>query len=946
MLRLHHGAAWSCSLEVQLLGHKVRSLTAVALGAALVTTVFQTLPASADTVLASPLHVNFQTETAVTPGGYLADYGQAYDASRGYGWVAQSDGTPLSLVGNGRERNVIVDKRMDTFMMPQSLPSSGIPTVGAWKANIANGTYNVTIGVGDPSYIDSVDVVNVEGTQIVNFTPTTSIPQTTASAKVTVTDGVLNMDEVGGTNTKIDYIDVVPVAAPAPTPVVTPTTAHYQFGTKKTKLADGYTLDDGAAFNGTYGWETESTGAPADYTKNAFYRGNLASNKLLNGFVQAQLSSGNGNHVTGKWEAAVANGTYKVTIGVGDPVYTNSTEWWSIEGTRMPIFTPWIFNAQESVTETVTVSDGRLTLDPIYGVNSKIDYVDIAPVGGSSSPVNTPSAPSLTVTSPDDVLGLGSRLVFSTVYNEPRTGLSVTLGNKSITTLNVTGLTVTAPFQLCAGQATSFSIAYGTTASVCVEYRPTVDAASLGTQVDQGTLVISSNDQTAPNYVVSLGAVNSENYGSYHEPTLQQIVDAIGYTDNVGVSNEPQQNSISASNSAIGDEVLAPYFKALNSSNPVQLVPLAQYQAQSAADSEGFGWYGYGSTAQHLLYSFQGGADGTNDGYGQNQLLMPAEKNCASCTGSQSFTPNGSFGFVDPFPGYTSYTDDSLNQGDWHNVRVYPAKDANGKVISGEYILGVEIKAPVDNSAKNWDYQDAVFLLTNATPDYTKKPYSAGFDAKTLSSFNGSQGGIDGTGFTSVQGAQNAKSISLSGGNLNVKAANDSNTSHTNALQMGVNAGDAFTIKSTLVGPFTSINTGNEQQGIFFGPDASHYIKAIVDYEGSARHVTVWEQNGSTGQSLATVVLPNVDGTNNAKSITLQISIDPSPQQSQFYNGDPRVTVSFATDGNSNFTTVGSTFNIPGSWITASTPAGIMTSSSGGTQFTATYADFSVSRDY
>ena len=109
-------------LEVsQLLGRRFRVVFAALLGSVLVTTVLPALPASAaDTVLDAPLRVNFQTAAATAPSGYLADYGQAYDATRGFGWVAQSNGAPLNLVGNGRERNVVTDKRMDTFMMPQS----------------------------------------------------------------------------------------------------------------------------------------------------------------------------------------------------------------------------------------------------------------------------------------------------------------------------------------------------------------------------------------------------------------------------------------------------------------------------------------------------------------------------------------------------------------------------------------------------------------------------------------------------------------------------------------------------------------------------------------------------------------------------------------------------------------------------------------------------------
>ena len=33
-------------------------------------------------------HVNFQSQTAPVPAGYVADYGQPYSDSQGFGWVA------------------------------------------------------------------------------------------------------------------------------------------------------------------------------------------------------------------------------------------------------------------------------------------------------------------------------------------------------------------------------------------------------------------------------------------------------------------------------------------------------------------------------------------------------------------------------------------------------------------------------------------------------------------------------------------------------------------------------------------------------------------------------------------------------------------------------------------------------------------------------------------
>src|SRR5205807_3821449 len=137
--------------------------------------------------------VNFQTQTTATPAGYSSDYGNAFSTTQRYGWEDLS-GTPYARVGLGRERNLVTDKRFDTFMHMQAPSGSGDTTPGRWELVVPNGTYSVTIGVGDPGYTDSHDVLNVEGVQVLDFTPVPSTPQTIVTATVTVSDGRLTID--------------------------------------------------------------------------------------------------------------------------------------------------------------------------------------------------------------------------------------------------------------------------------------------------------------------------------------------------------------------------------------------------------------------------------------------------------------------------------------------------------------------------------------------------------------------------------------------------------------------------------------------------------------------------------------------------------------------------------------------------------------------------------
>lgn len=160
-----------------------------------------------------PLRVNFQPQTSIVPAGYLADYGQAFDANRGFGWFNAAH-VATTFAGNGRERSAVSDKRLDTFVHMQ-LPagSTGVSGTAIWKASIANGTYRVTIGVGDPWATDSRNVVNVEGVKVLDFTPTASQRNYVVTATVTVNDTFLTVDPLGGMNTKINYVDVVPATS-------------------------------------------------------------------------------------------------------------------------------------------------------------------------------------------------------------------------------------------------------------------------------------------------------------------------------------------------------------------------------------------------------------------------------------------------------------------------------------------------------------------------------------------------------------------------------------------------------------------------------------------------------------------------------------------------------------------------------------------------------------
>lgn len=165
--------------------------------------------------------VNFQPETSTVPGYYVKDYGQAYDAvGRKFGWVQQSSATPVSVVGNARDRNKLNDDHLDTFMHMQydqvAQPAAGsVPVSARWQHVVANGTYDVTVSVGDATAIDSTHRLVIEGdVAIASFKPTNATRFEQVTVRVNVADGAITVDAAGGRNTKINFVDIDRVTLP------------------------------------------------------------------------------------------------------------------------------------------------------------------------------------------------------------------------------------------------------------------------------------------------------------------------------------------------------------------------------------------------------------------------------------------------------------------------------------------------------------------------------------------------------------------------------------------------------------------------------------------------------------------------------------------------------------------------------------------------------------
>ncbi|KUL29618.1 Ig-like domain-containing protein [Actinoplanes awajinensis] len=273
---------------------------------------------------------------------------------------------------------------------------------------------------------------------------------------------------------------VVPAPAHAADPP--PFALNVDFSDAATAPAPGYVRDSGGAYTAArgYGWIDLGEGTPADLTGNGRNRNPAAgqSDPRLATLMHAQLPAGSaGVHTPGAWEAAVPNGVYTVTVAVGDAgTAVDSVHWANVEDQNaIAGFRPTAAVKFATATRTVRVTDGKLTLSPAGGVNTKFGYIDIASVAGSgafpsvrtSSPPNGATGVSLTTSVVEDLVlpngGVAaSTLTASTVTltrlstGAPVPATTITSGGGDVINLSPTG-------PLAANTAYRFTVTSGVT---------------------------------------------------------------------------------------------------------------------------------------------------------------------------------------------------------------------------------------------------------------------------------------------------------------------------------------------------------------------------------------------------------------------------------------------------------------------------------------------------
>ena len=168
------------------------------------------------------VRINFQDDSFTPPGGYLADVGEAFgprENGQTYGWIDPANGKPLSNVSGARgdERGLSnlssdSDKLLMSFnhfdMLGQNDPHD-------WEIKLPDGLYRIELAAGDPIAFNSLHTVRAEGSVLIDrFAPSAESKFAVGVDTIRVADGRLTLDDVGANafgNTKIIYVDIVPV---------------------------------------------------------------------------------------------------------------------------------------------------------------------------------------------------------------------------------------------------------------------------------------------------------------------------------------------------------------------------------------------------------------------------------------------------------------------------------------------------------------------------------------------------------------------------------------------------------------------------------------------------------------------------------------------------------------------------------------------------------------
>jgi fibronectin type 3 domain-containing protein len=291
-----------------------------------------------------PTQYDFGTAASAVASGYTAvNETTTYSAASGYGWLSGGVASADRGVGTSLTRDFNYTTTSATFAV-----------------DLANGTYTVTLRLGDTVYAHQGMGIFFQGAQVDNVANIAG-QILTNSYVVTVTNGQLDLglQALGGTNTAavIEGMEIVTGSPPA----------QFDFGTASSPATAGYAaVTEATAYNAAthFGWLSGSGVASAD-----------------RGVGTSLTSDFNYTTTSATFAVDLANGTYNVTLQMGDMSYAHQGMGVFFQGTQVDNLSN---AAGQIITKTysVTVTNGQLDLglQALGGANSAavIEGMEIA----------------------------------------------------------------------------------------------------------------------------------------------------------------------------------------------------------------------------------------------------------------------------------------------------------------------------------------------------------------------------------------------------------------------------------------------------------------------------------------------------------------------------------------------------------------------------------------
>jgi hypothetical protein len=281
-------------------------------------------------------------------------------------------------------------------------------------------------------------------------------------------------------------------------------------------------------------------------------------------------------------------------------------------------------------------------------------------------------------------------LQFSGLRGAAKTSDSVAIKNDSSEPVQVSDIRVIGEqaetFKLAELPLLPLLLPPASSVSFSVVFQPRADAKP-GVHHARVRIVRTEDDDGPP---CDLTGLVAKGKAAADEPTLQQILEALGYDVDVG------STTLVVPVDKVGDEILAPTFVRAKPGN-VGFYLIARYTSD---EDSTFGTYSL--VGRKPVMKPIGSAE-----RGHNQTLNP-ELEGESQT---SFDPGTStFGLFLKVGKRTLYSDDALNTGARkHVAKVFPLRSRGHAPVQDAYVVAFDEDG-------NGDYQDHVFMMWNVKP--------------------------------------------------------------------------------------------------------------------------------------------------------------------------------------------------------------------------------------